>query len=759
MHPRSKYKKSLKQLPNDTIAKENIKVSCSNSGINIFCNGNMITKDPGLNVAVNTLGIWTDSTKADWHIIEKGNDYFRISAVFRYIPLEQIWSIKIKDGQRIHWQIDMAVEEGLHIDEFRILSIVNPQYKTWVTDYKHVDFPRSDNNWHDLYLDNRAASLVGAIFPIGDQALPSFVLEVEDKNMLPIIQNTPLDLHAHIIGFRHIDSEEKKDYLAGEYDLFSGRINLFEKGVCLDEKVEDLRQDYLWKVKKEKEWSLKQKGKLKTLLVNLPWQNKDRVTGVRAGSRWPHIKDSSEGNYLPFPFFLAYTTSLLRKNGIEVDLIDAIAEEIPVDEFTEDLSRRDFDILVVETSVPSFYYDMDLLKKLSSAGSTIVLCGPHPEAYKEAFLTRNNFIDFVLFGEYEFTLLELIRALQDGRKDLSSIKGLIWRDNNNRVIKNLPQPPFDINLLPWPYRDSVPMDRYWDLPGDIPHPSAQLVASRGCPFSCNFCLWPQVLFGGKTYRTRDVNDVVDEMEYLIKDKGFKSLYFDDDTFNIGKNRITRLCNKIIKRGLHKTPWAVMAKADLMDDELLKTMREAGLHAVKYGVENVSQELVDRCGKCLDLAKTERIIKTTKSLGIRTHLTFAFGLPGETKETIKRTIDYALRLDSDSIQFSIITPFPGTTLFEELDSKGKILTKDWSLYDGHHSCIFQPDNLSPADLEEAKQCAYRMWADYKRKKRGFSGDVKRFFNYCQSYGIKGAFGKTGSYLNYLLFHKRKFIGKI
>lgn len=459
---------------------------------------------------------------------------------------------------------------------------------------------------------------------------------------------------------------------------------------------------------------------MKALLVNLPWQKEGRG-GVRAGSRWPHIKDVSEGSYLPFPFFLAYATALLRENNIQADIIDAIALQFSEDEFIKDLSHRDFDILVAETSAPSFYYDMEMLRKIASQGTNIVLCGPHFEIYNPCFLERNHSINYILFGEYELTLLELIQALSERRRDLSFIKGLIWRDSKNNVVKNMLRSPFDINLLPWPHRDDLPMERYWDLPGDIPSPSVQMLASRGCPFSCNFCLWPQVLFGGNAYRMRDVKDCIDEMEFLVKKKGFKSIYFDDDTFNIGKSRMLKFCSEIIERQLHMTPWAIMARADLMDEEILDNMKKAGIWAIKYGVESASQKLVIDSGKSLNLKEAARMIHYTKSLGIKVHLTFTFGLAGETKETMKESTDFALELDPESVQFSIIVPFSGTRLFAQLDKEERILTKDWSLYDGHHSCVFRLDNLLPSDLENAKANAYRLWQDHQRKKHNlFSG---------------------------------------
>ncbi len=166
------------------------------------------------------------------------------------------------------------------------------------------------------------------------------------------------------------------------------------------------------------------------------------------------------------------------------------------------------------------------------------------------------------------------------------------------------------------------------------------------------------MYNGTIYRVRNVADVVNEMEYLVKEMGFKSVYFDDDTFNIGKERMLKICDEIKRRKLN-IPWAIMARADIMDEEILMNMKEAGLYAVKYGVESASQELLDAINKCMNIKKTERMIKFTKMLGIKTHLTFTFGLPGETKDTISGTVDFALRSDPTTIQFSIVTPFPGT----------------------------------------------------------------------------------------------------
>jgi radical SAM superfamily enzyme YgiQ (UPF0313 family)/molybdenum cofactor biosynthesis enzyme MoaA len=464
------------------------------------------------------------------------------------------------------------------------------------------------------------------------------------------------------------------------------------------------------------------KQRQKFLLANLPW-HKNGYYGVRAGSRWPHMRDEQEGGYLPFPFFLAYAASLLEKNHVDVVLIDAIAEKMSDEEFLEKALWVNADYLVAETSVPSFYDDIELLKKISSSGLPIILCGPNSEIYKPQFLKDHPFVSYVLFGEYEFSLLELARSLREGQ-DLSKVDGLIFRDGPE-IVKNPKRNPFDIDLLPWPHREKLPMGRYLDAPGGMLMPSVQMMASRGCPFQCSFCLWPQVMYQGSHYRPRDVKDVADEMEFLVKEKGFKSVYFDDDTFNIGKDRMLKLCEEFKKRGLEKTPWAIMARPDLMDEEILKNMKDAGLWAVKYGIESAAENLTRNIGKSMDLNKAEEIIRLTNQLGIKTHLTFTFGLPGETKETIERTICLAQRLEPFSVQFSIATPFPGTVLFDELDKKRKIRTKDWSLYDGYHSCVFEPEHLTAEDLEEAKRRAYGLWMEHGRRMAVAKGKIKNF----------------------------------
>ena len=447
--------------------------------------------------------------------------------------------------------------------------------------------------------------------------------------------------------------------------------------------------------------------KMKIFLGNSPWSKKGYY-GVRAGSRWPHFEEEHL-EYVPFPFFLAYAAAVLEEAGFDVLLVDAIAEKIDQDEFVGRIERFAPDLTVLEVSTISIEDDLALgrrLRKLMGSDGKIAFCGLHQFMYEPGFMREHSFLDYVLMGEYEMTLLDLAKRLAAGRSTEGTL-GLLHRQNGDILVENRRPPIEDLDSLPWPARHFLPMHDYHDEPGNIPRPSVQMWASRGCPFGCVFCAWPQIMYGESRYRPRDVVDTVDEMEWLVREMGFKSVYFDDDTFNVGKKRVMRIASEIKSRKL-RVPWAVMARADIMDREMLEALVEAGLHSIKYGVESAHQPVLDGSGKSLDLEKVRRTVKITQELGVKMHLTFMFGLPGETRETARKTMDLALELAPESLQFTISTPFPGSKYYLMLEREGRILTKDWSRYDGFRSSVIRTEALSAGDLEDIAKEANDLW---------------------------------------------------
>lgn len=442
---------------------------------------------------------------------------------------------------------------------------------------------------------------------------------------------------------------------------------------------------------------------MQIVLLNLPWKKNLRF-GVRAGSRWPFTSLPEEDgyiHYIPFPFFLAYTTSLLKREGKNVRLIDAIAEGIDKQKLIKKIKYHNPEFIAVETSTPSFKNDLMIIYVIHSTlpDCQIALCGSHASVFPEQILREYDFISYILMGEYEYTLLELVNCLENNL-DLKSIPGLAYREGSNIKVNNLRPTIDNLDTLPWPEREDVPIYKYNDGFAGLPQPNVQIWASRGCPFQCIYCLWPQTIYREHKFRKRNPVDVVDEMECLIKRFNFKAVYFDDDVFNIDKNYTLGICNEIIKRKI-KIPWAAMARADLMDKEVLESMSYAGLYAIKYGIESANRNILNFCKKNIDLDRTYQIIRFTKRLGIKVHLTFCLGLPGETRRTIQETVRFIQDTQPDSLQFSFATPFPGTEYFKYMKDRGWLLSEDWSDYDGNYKCVVKTQELSYGDLERIR----------------------------------------------------------
>lgn len=433
---------------------------------------------------------------------------------------------------------------------------------------------------------------------------------------------------------------------------------------------------------------------------------------VRAGSRWPHFEE--DGNqYMPFPFYLSYATAVLEKENHTCLLIDGVAERTSEDDYVNRAIQFQPDMTIIEVSTASLPTDLRQATRIKEAcpHTKVVFCGIMVDMYRPEFLDEYPVVDFVMKGEYDFVVLELVKALE-ANEDGSKVHNLVYRGSDGVVAETKRLDSIgDLDSLPWPSRKHLPMMNYHDCPGGIPAPSLQMWSTRGCPFTCTFCAWPQIMYSDNKYRKRNPVDVVDEIEAMRNEYGFRSFYFDDDTFNIGKKRILSLCEEISRRDLGM-PWAAMSRADTSDRETLLEMKRSGLQGIKFGVESGSQELVDNAKKSLDLERVKEACAITRELGIRTHLTFSFGLPGETWETVRKTIDFAKHLDPDTLQFSLMTPFPGSTFYEEMKEKNMLLTDDWSQYDGGTTSVVHTDQLSGQDLEKALKMAYNEWDMHK-----------------------------------------------
>ena len=470
---------------------------------------------------------------------------------------------------------------------------------------------------------------------------------------------------------------------------------------------------------------------MRVFFGNSPWSRPGHY-GVRAGSRWPHFERDGTW-YMPFPFHMAYASATLKRAGHETTQVDGCAERITNEAFLTRLSAFNPKVVVLEISTTSLDVDRAMVQKIRAmAGRDVVIVwtGAHSwQAGEPDVLTSDPQVDYFIRGEYEFALLALVEAIEAG-KSVEGIPGLFYRDSLGKTMSN-PQGKLlkNIDEYPWPDRDSLPMHQYYEAVGFLPGPNLQMWASRGCPFKCDFCIWPQFMYGGRNYRVRNERDIVAEVKHAVDRYGMKSFYFDDDTFNIGKDRIASYAQAFKEHKLD-LPWGAMSRADTFDRKTLEIMVGSGLRFIKYGVESGEQALVDAMEKNLDLKRVREAVRWAKELGVATHLTFSFGHPGETWETARKTIDFMLELSPESLQISLMQPFPGTELYDKVKEQDLLVIEDLSKFDGYTSTPVRTETLSPTDLEQILREANKRWQRHQVWKRVRQAPLEKIV-----YGLK------------------------
>ena len=404
---------------------------------------------------------------------------------------------------------------------------------------------------------------------------------------------------------------------------------------------------------------------LKTLLLNPPsFENFDGG----ASSRWPAVREIESYWY---PVWLAYPAGMLEGSK----LLDAPPHHVTADQTIE--IAKSYEFLVLFTSTVGWHGDHALAEAIKRANPTMKICfvGPPVTTDPDRALNECAVIDFVCRREFDFSVVEFANG-----SPLADILGISYRNADGTHQHNPDRPQVeDLDAMPWAtkiYARDMDVTRY-NVPFLL-HPYISLYSTRGCPAQCTFCLWPQTL-SGHGWRKRSTDDVAAEMAWAKENfPHVKEFFFDDDTFNIQKVRTVELCSKLKPLGI---TWSCTSRVTT-DRDTLKAMKEAGCRLLIVGFESVTRRSSKTSKRVPPSSAPETSSRIATNLGLIIHADFILGLPGETKESIRNTIDFAKSLDCETIQVSIAHAYPGTEFYDFAAKNGFITNQKMEDDAGH-----------------------------------------------------------------------------
>jgi hopanoid biosynthesis associated radical SAM protein HpnJ len=435
---------------------------------------------------------------------------------------------------------------------------------------------------------------------------------------------------------------------------------------------------------------------LKTLFLNPPsYEGFDGGAGSRYQAR-------REVRSFWYPTWLAQAAALVPDSV----LIDAPPDGLSRADVVE--RARDFELIVVHTSTPSLAHDAETAAQIRAANpkARIGFVGAHAMVRSAETLAAAPAIDFATTGEFD----EVVEELARGRA-LDEVPGLAYRTAGGGVARTAPRVPItDLDRFPFVtevYARHLRVERYYI--GYLQHPYVSLYTGRGCRSRCTFCLWPQTI-AGHAYRTRSVENVVAEMararELFPRVREF---FFDDDTFTDDRPRAEAIARGLGRLGI---TWSCNAKANV-PLETLRVLRENGLRLLLVGFESGNQEILNAIRKGTRIDRARRFAEDCHRLGILLHGTFILGLPGETRETIERTIAFAKEVDPYSLQVSLAAPYPGTELYRQAQEQGWLPVSapgGGALVEAHgfQDAVLSFDDLPAAEMHAALERFYRQF---------------------------------------------------
>jgi hopanoid biosynthesis associated radical SAM protein HpnJ len=382
----------------------------------------------------------------------------------------------------------------------------------------------------------------------------------------------------------------------------------------------------------------------RTLFLNPP--SFDGFDGG-AGSRWPSTREIESYWY---PVWLCYPAGMLENSKV----LDAPPHGVSIEQTVA--MAKDFELLVLFTSSPGFHVDVKIAEKMKDSNSKleVVFVGPPVTIEPDKVLNSTKAIDFIVRREFDYQIANYANGTP-----LAELPGVSYRHNGVNVHN--PEAPYIENLdeLPWVskvYHRDLDFRKY-NVPFLL-NPYISFYTTRGCPAQCTFCLWPQT-HSGHRWRLRSAVDIANECRYVLENfPGLKEIFFDDDTFNYRKARTIELCAELKKL---KFTWSCTSRVTT-DYDTLKAMKEAGCRLLIVGYESGDEQILKNIKKGATIDMALRFTENCHKLGLTIHGDFIVGLPGETRDTLRNTIEFAKRIDAETVQISIAHAFPGTEFY-------------------------------------------------------------------------------------------------
>ncbi|MFB3889166.1 MAG: radical SAM protein [Candidatus Bathyarchaeia archaeon] len=405
----------------------------------------------------------------------------------------------------------------------------------------------------------------------------------------------------------------------------------------------------------------------------------------------------------PFiPLGIAYLGAVAEKAGHEVTVIDCQAEKLNYAGFRSRIAKTPSDVVGVTATTLLYKSAMHLVAAAKEVwpDAATVLGGSHGTFWDENALREHASLDVVVRREAEQTFLELLERLR-AKAGLEGVLGVTFRRKDGSVVRNADRPFLaDLDALPFPAHHLLPLASLKRM-GKILFP---LITSRGCVYWCDFC--STVRMFGRGYRMRSPKNVVDEMQ-LVHDKyGVDQVTFYDDAFTVDRQRVLKICEELHARKL-KMIWDCGTRVDMVDKELLKTMRDAGCIAVWLGVESGSEVMLGKMNKRIKLDQTRRAYRDAHEVGLITIANTVLGFPGETEQTAWDTIRFIKELNPDDVGFYVATPYPGTPMYDQVVKNGWLRVTDFDKYDTAGP-TFETPWLSMEKIAQIRYKAYQQF---------------------------------------------------